>query len=623
MSGNSGSHHDLNDAEPTFAGPTILLIFAGVVAVTMLCGMVYVFVVGTRLNAMHEPLVRVTDKIRLEMTTAHLWFEEIIAGDRTEPIEKVWDHIDQAEWLAHAMLEGGENDEGVILPLEDPELIDHVQGMLVKLRAFRNVAVQRLSALPTSGPGSGIDQAFDAIFDTFTVQAGKVEKEVDQIINAKQSAFRRTQLILIASFILLSGVMVWLFFLYSKGRKQAERERRMARLELAQTRRMETVGVLAGGIAHDFNNLLTSIGGYIELALQKISGDSALKHDLLEVQKSVDRGAQLTRQLLLFSRKQPMQLSSVDVNHNVASLGGMLGRIIGENVEVKTELDEDAWPILADTGSMDQVIMNLVINARDAMPEGGELIIRTQNTTFTEDDLHGHPGVAAGKYLCLSVEDTGIGMDDEVRERIFDPFFTTKGLAEGTGLGMSVVHGVIEQHKGWIDVDSTPGVGTTFRVYFPADDTVRAADDTDASLSIHTPVEEGRVLLVEDDDSLRKFADIALSRDGYEVVSAATVEEAMALLEQEGAHLDLVFCDVILPDGSGIELADRVRAEYPDLPLLLTSGYPEDMSDWDRIHAKHLRFIQKPYTLADLQRVVAEVVRQEDVARSGNGGNGL
>lgn len=592
--------------------PFHLFLGTGLVMAAMLCGMVYVFITGTRFMAMHMPLVHAIEEIKLEATTAHLWFEEIISGDRHQPIEEVWAYIDEARWYARAMLEGGENPETTILPLKDPELRYQIKRVLVKLNAFKNVAEQRLSAESAAGPGSGFDQAFDAIFSTFIAQADGVEDAIKQTIVAQQQSFKRVQALLIGSFIVLIAYLGWLFYRYSTEKWQVEVERENALLELAQTRKMEAVGLLAGGVAHDFNNLLTSICGYVEMALQKVPEDQPLHHDLTEVQKAADRATQLTRQLLLFSRTQPIQLAPVDLNHNVGELGGMLDRIIGEDIDMKMELAENIWPTQADSGGIDQMIMNLVLNSREAMPGGGQLRIRTENTTLTKADIQGHPVAREGKFVCLSIRDTGIGMDEDIQERIFDPFFTTKGPTEGTGLGLSVVHGIVQHHKGWIDVSSTPDKGTTFRVFLPAD----AAGQEVAAPSRPAPAQasgEGKsVLLVEDDQSLRKFARNALNRADYEVFTAATVADALSLIKRHGEHLDLVFCDVILPDGSGIELAEQVRTLYPGMPLLLTSGYPEDLSGWERIQDKRLPFIQKPYSVADLLWVVADAVSRKN-----------
>lgn len=600
-----------NLPRPASQTPFSLFLGTGIVVIAMLSGMVYVFLTGTRLMAIHAPLVHAIEEIKLEATTAHLWFEEIISGDREQPIEEVWAHIDEARWYARAMLEGGEHTELIVPPLQDPELKRQIKGVLVKLDAFQNVAEQRLEAESEAGPGSGFDQAFDAIFATFIAQADSVEATINETVIADQESFRRVQVLLVGAFIVLIAFLGWLFYRYSTERWRAEAERENALLELAQTRKMEAVGLLAGGVAHDFNNLLTSIGGYVELALEQVPEDQPLHRDLTEVQKAADRATQLTRQLLLFSRTQPIQLAPVDINQNVGELGAMLDRIIGEDIDMQVELANDIWPIQADSGSIDQVIMNLALNSREAMPDGGRLRIQTENTTLTRADIQGHPAAREGKFVCLSIRDTGIGMHAEIQDHIFDPFFTTKGPTEGTGLGLSVVHGIVQHHEGWIDVSSTPNQGTTFRIFLPADGAGQEVADVSKQAPTQASGEKKLVLLVEDDQGLRNFAWNALTRADYKVFPAATVAEALALLKRHARELDLVFCDVILPDGSGIELAEKVRTIYPDVPLLLTSGYPEDLSGWDRIRDKRLPFIQKPYSVADLLSIVADVVSKK------------
>jgi len=401
--------------------------------------------------------------------------------------------------------------------------------------------------------------------------------------------------------------------------KVAEQGKENALLELAQTRKLEAVGLLAGGIAHDFNNLLTSISGFSQLALLKLDDASEAAADLRTVCESADRAAGLTRQLLAFSRKQPLATSVLNLNDSVHSLAEMLGRIIGERVRVVTELETRLRLVEGDPVNIDQVVMNLSINARDAMPQGGQLILRTANRTVREADLPDLPPDArAGEFVAVEVADTGEGMDAETVARVFDPFFTTKQSGKGTGLGLSVVYGVARQHGGWVEVDSTPGVGTTFRILIPV---ARAgarpeAEDTVPETDVAAPG-GGHILLVEDDPSLRRFATTALTGQGYRVTAVGSVREATEVLADAAASVALVFADVILGDGSGIQLAEQVFASHPNLPVLLSSGYPDDDERCGAIREQGIPFLQKPYALNLLLDTVADLIRQGRGARRG------
>jgi two-component system cell cycle sensor histidine kinase/response regulator CckA len=400
------------------------------------------------------------------------------------------------------------------------------------------------------------------------------------------------------------------------ARAESDRERFQA--QLLQAQKMEAVGLLAGGVAHDFNNLLTTISGYAELALSRgmDDGHPALA-DLTEIRLAAERAAALTRQLLLFSRRQPMDFVLLDVADRLGALLSMLDRIIGEGVAIRADLGRGLWPVRADGVGLDQMIMNLAINARDAMPDGGEITIAATNVEVSGDAARRHPEAAPGRYVRLSVADTGVGMDADTLARVFEPFFTTKELGKGTGLGMSVAHGIAKQHGGWIAADSRLGAGTTFHVYLPAADGV-LADET-APVPGGAPPLEGAppepqaaprgeglsVLVVEDEEQLRAFARMALERNGYRVRDAATAREARALFEAEDGEFDLVLSDVVLPDGSGLALVEEFRAVRPGLRVLLSSGYPDPHAGWGDIRETGIPFVQKPYALSALLDAVA------------------
>ncbi|MHB1054342.1 MAG: ATP-binding protein [Thermoleophilia bacterium] len=377
--------------------------------------------------------------------------------------------------------------------------------------------------------------------------------------------------------------------------------------QLVQAQKMETVGHLAGGIAHDFNNLLTAIRGYIDLAMTEITQDSPVFDDLTEARRVTDRAAELTRQMLLFSRREPMVLAVIDLNAVINDLLGMLGRLLGEQYRITSSFEDELGTVTADHSYIEQVIMNLVINARDAMATGGEITITTCNVSIDEADAGKDSRAMVGEFVRLSVQDSGEGMDTKTRLRIFEPFFSTKGVNKGTGLGLSVVYGIVTQLKGWIEVISTPGKGSTFHVYFPMISAKRIKK-SETNRAINMPKgQDERILLVEDQDSVRDIAEKILRKHGYDVRVAADADTAMAVFEQEEGDFDLVFCDVILPGEDGLHLAERLQSLKPGLRVLLASGYVEDKLLGD-IREKSMPFIQKPYSMENLLRVVREML---------------
>ena len=388
----------------------------------------------------------------------------------------------------------------------------------------------------------------------------------------------------------------------------AYEELRTTHAQLLQAQKMEAVGTLAAGIAHDFNNLLTAIQGNAELAMMQINEDDVVYRDLKEVQRASLRAADLTRQLLLFSRQQPMERVPVNLNYTIKNMLKMLVRLIGEDIAVETKLEPDLWTIEADEGSLEQVIMNLVINAKDAMPDGGYLVIATQNAEIDEAYCQEYSYARPGSFVCLSIQDTGIGMDEETLQHIFEPFFSTKELGKGTGLGLSVVYGIVKQHEGWINVSSQPAEGARFEVYLPAFTQRPQESEVEAVAASELSGHGERVLVVEDDDAVRAFVVRALRDHGYTVFEATTAGEALDVFESENKRFDLCVSDVVLPDRSGLELVEQLCTLKPELSVLLCSGYTEHKSRWSAIREKGISFLRKPFSLETLLLAVKEAL---------------
>ncbi len=387
-------------------------------------------------------------------------------------------------------------------------------------------------------------------------------------------------------------------------------ERRNIEEQLRQSQKMEAIGMLAGGVAHDFNNLLTVILGNAQLASMNVVKDESLRKRIEEIKKAGEKAASLTRQLLAFSRKQIVQPKLLDINEVINEMEKMLKHMIGENIDFQTVLGPELWKICADPGQINQIIMNMVINSRDAMLRGGGLTIETANADLNENYFceHGIKEVP-GHYVMLAVSDTGSGMDKETQEHIFEPFFTTKEVGQGTGLGLSTIYGIVKQNNGFIWVYSEPGKGTTFKVYLPK------VKDVEPEEKEQTPVDDSggseTVLIVEDDDNLRKFAQRALQMYGYRILDAENGEDALRVCGEYEGQIDLMITDVVMPKMGGREAAERLQHLYPQIKVIYMSGYTDNTIVHYGVLAPELNFIQKPFTPKGLARKVRETLESE------------
>jgi len=384
-------------------------------------------------------------------------------------------------------------------------------------------------------------------------------------------------------------------------------ERKRLEEQLMQSQKMEAVGQLAGGVAHDFNNILTAIVGYTDLLAAELGGHERQLEDLEEIRKAARRAAALTRQLLAFSRKQVLEPRIIDLNAVVMNLDKMLRSLISENIELKTDLAADLAAARADPNQIEQVVMNLAINARDAMPDGGTVTIETRNATLDDTYAAQHVSVIPGDYIMLAVTDTGCGMDEPTKSRIFEPFFTTKPVGRGTGLGLSTVYGIVKQSGGNIWLYSEPGKGTTFKIYLPA---VAVPPEDIGTVAPAEAVGRGggTVLVVEDDEQLRRLTHRALAGQGYTVLEADRGSTALDIARRHTGQIDLLLTDVIMPDMNGRKLAETIRAARPGLRVLYMSGYPDGAIASHGMLEPGVAYLAKPFTTQAITRKVREVL---------------
>jgi PAS domain S-box-containing protein len=391
--------------------------------------------------------------------------------------------------------------------------------------------------------------------------------------------------------------------------------------QLLQSQKMDAIGQLAGGVAHDFNNILTSVVLFTHLAMDRIGDEHEAYGDLKQVFASAERAKDLTRQLLIFSRKQPLKCVPLSVNDSVNGLSKMLERLIGEDVEIVTELSVDLLSIEADKGGIDQLVMNLTVNARDAMPDGGRVVIKTGNVELSLEDCGStSPEARPGSYVRVSVQDNGTGIDDSVMSKIFDPFYTTKSIGKGTGLGLAVVHGIVKKHGGWLDVESTVGEGTTFSAYFPSS-SKPALPDPNALIGMPKKINGHgeRILLVEDEDGVRVPVAKLLGSNGYTVFEAANADMAREIFEREDGRFNMVLSDVVMPGDNGLTLVSELRERNPMLNVLLMSGHMDQKAQWSVIHEKGYKFVSKPYTITELLDAVDTIDTIDTTVGHGEG----
>ncbi len=391
-------------------------------------------------------------------------------------------------------------------------------------------------------------------------------------------------------------------------------EQRKLEAQFAQGQKMQAVGQLAGGVAHDFNNVLTAIIGFSDLLLLKHKSTDPSFGDIMSIKQSANRAAGLVRQLLAFSRRQTLRPQILEIQTNIDELLVLLKRLIGDKVTLDVSHENSDWVVRVDLVQLEQVIINLVVNARDAMPDGGHIEIRTSNVDEEEAEKLNYRGMPTGEYVLIEVEDSGTGMSEEVVEKIFEPFFSTKKLNEGTGLGLSTVYGIIKQTGGFIYPDSILGEGTTFKIFLPRH--IVQIGDIEEEEKVAAPIKDltgnERILIVEDEEAVRAFSARALSATGYEVLEADGGEEALEILEEIDYELDLLISDVIMPEMDGPTLLKKVRERTKDLKVILVSGYAEESIRKDLEDDRSFEFLAKPYSLDQINSKVKEVLQRED-----------
>ena len=489
-----------------------------------------------------------------------------------ERLRLIFDHVSDALFIA--------DDSGRIIDANPAACALTSQS----LETIQTLTMSQV--LPESSPLGAAEDSVTSSSDPSGITSRRNGHSDERVLDVRSAAFA-------------PGVLVYTVRDLTRQRKLED--------QLVQAQKMEAVGQLAGGVAHDFNNLLTVIMSYSSMLLADMGANDATRGDIQEISDAAQRAAALTRQLLAFSRKQVLQIRAVNVNAVVVDVERMLRRLIGEDILLTTHLDPDLALINADPGQLEQVLINLAVNARDAMPGGGDLTITTDNAELSEEHRERHLGAAAGKYVMLAVTDTGSGMTKEVQQRLFEPFYTTKGVGKGTGLGLATVHGIVKQCGGDVYVYSEIGHGTTFKVYFPR----LANADSIPTIPEHraiTPNGTETVLLAEDDEAIRTLGARVLGALGYNVLVARTGGEALRIVAEYKGKIDLIATDVVMPEMNGSQLVERVLEARPGIRVLFMSGYTDDEVMRRGVIDGQTAFLQKPFTPDLLAHRVREVL---------------
>jgi signal transduction histidine kinase/ActR/RegA family two-component response regulator len=389
--------------------------------------------------------------------------------------------------------------------------------------------------------------------------------------------------------------------------KRADKEKEKLQAQLTQAQKVESVGRLAGGVAHDFNNMLQAILGNTSLALEELPPASPLRENLEEVQKSAQRSADLTRQLLAFARKQTVAPKVIDINDTIEAMLKMLRRLIGEDIDLAWLPGKELWLVNVDPSQVDQILANLCVNARDAIAGVGKLTIETANAVLDEEYCAGYADSTPGEYVLLAVSDNGCGMDAETRSHLFEPFFTTKEMGKGTGLGLATVYGAVKQNRGHINLYSEPGLGTTFKIYLPRH-AAKAVPPAEAGPAQASARGSETILLVEDEPAILHIATKMLERLRYRVLAAGTPGEAIRLAKEHRGRIDLLMTDVVMPEMNGRDLAKNIQSLYPDIRLLFMSGYTANVIALQGVLDPGVHFLQKPFSLEQLMAKLREAL---------------
>lgn len=542
-------------------------------------------------------------RLEIAVITAHLWLEEHLTGDTSVEVDKIWEDLDHASELVLAILHGGRVHPGgpTLEPLEDPALRQQAEELDAHLVLLRSNSRERYRRGDGAGVGSAMDQSFDARFHLVLQNAESLRSRLAATMAEHRASDRRTLRWIMLSWVLLVSTAAAGLWNRESRRRQAEKNLRQREEELRRAQKLEAVGRLAGGIAHDINNYLGAVRAHCEVASLKNESGPELERRMEAAIATTTKASNLIKQLLTFSRRQPITPKVIDLNQVVTRLGGLMRRHLGDDVRLDISGQQDLWNVEIDPGQMEQILVNLLVNSRDAMPSGGSIEVTTSNLQQQPADS-GLP--RSGPWVRLVVADTGSGIPPQIRGKIFEPFFSTKTDRGSSGLGLATVYGIVQQNGGTIRVDSEPLHGTRFEILFPA--TARPPEARVEEDHQPAKISPSRILLVEDHPEMRDSIGDMLTALGHQTRVAADGELARKILTQD-LGFELLVVDVVMPDISGPELVAWVRNQGSRIPCLLISGYSDDLVLQQCLQMENVSFLQKPFGAGTLSRHIAEL----------------
>jgi len=559
-------------------------------------------------------LVRAAGDLQTGLATSHLRMEQYVRGDPAVRPDEIWRGIEHSLALTRAMLGGEALVEGPwrLRPPDNPALRAKAAAIETDLRHFAETTLKRQTAFESGEKGNpALASNDDRTFRRLAAGAADLRATAEGRLARRQSLFRLILRGVLAGWCVIVGASFLGFRRFEARRLRDEAALRDREVRLVQAQKMEAVGRLAGGLAHDINNYLAAIRAQCELVQRKPQPPERVADKMSLVIGSVTRASTLIGRLLAFSRRHPINPEVVELNQVVLGLEKMVRQHLGERIELSQHLAPDLWNVKMDPAQIEQILVNLVVNARDAMPGGGRLIIETGNVTFDDPDRERRPVTTPGDYVLLSVSDTGVGIAPEIQDKIFEPFFTTKGAEGNSGIGLATIYGIVKQSGGNVWAYSEPGKGTTFRIYLPrsAEPLAPGAHETRTPRTVVGGTE--RILLVEDNTEVRDSTVSLLESVGYNVTPAADGTQALVLLGRAPGPFDLLVTDVVMPGLSGPEVADRVRALQGPLPVIFVSGYSESVVHFHGLLQPGVNFLAKPFAAEALFRKVREALGEK------------
>lgn len=582
------------------------LLALGLGAVAMLTGSEWI---RDNLISGRIDMVRAVGEVQTRTAIAHLWVEELVTGDDADRRSEIFENLAVSMKLMDFLLDASAPSANwLIEPRPDTDGQAITANTRDQVHRFSDMSAERLDGFYAGedvSVGSPIDIRYDKLFIEMLGSLRNMEtvlKEELRLAQARANQLFRTILAVWTTLVSLAVFGIWS---QERRRRLAEAALHASEAQLFQAQKMEAVGRLAGGIAHDINNLLGAITGQCELVKLRV-GQETTEERMDIILATANKSATLIRRLLAFGRQQPVVRETFDMNDSLVDLRGMLNSLVGDDIELELDLSAALWNIEMDRSQLEQIILNLTVNAREAMPSGGHLTLQTINASVDEEAIHPLRAPAPGAWVVLVATDNGIGIAPEIMGHIFEPFFSTKNAVDGGGLGLATIHGIVSQSKGYITVDSRPGKGATFRIFLPRS-VGRAKPTQQRKPNEDFPFveSEASILLVEDNEELRSSTRQILESLGYAVTTASDADQALLIHSETRDLFDLVITDVIMPGMDGKQLADKLRTSDPDLPVLFVSGYTDDIISARDIDYEGLNFLPKPFSATDLRQRVA------------------